>query len=459
MLLLLEWWTIVMKAPSNIIEVFEHWPVNKSVNNLAIPAIISQLVTATHSLVDTYFIGQTGNDKQIAAVSVSFTAMLVLNTIANLFGIGGSSLLSRSLGAKQYERATHVSTFSLYGAILLSLLYSFIMAIFPEPIAYTFGSTEGFILETCNYLRYTVVFGAVPAVMTMVLGHLIRAEGASKKASFGLCLSAIMKIILDPVFVYPWGLNMGVSGVALATALSNCFSLSYFITYIHRHKGSSKLSLSPKQLTTERDLVVEVLSVGFPQSIKTSMSIFSNSIINHLAISYGEHVVASIGIIRKFELLPMNIATGFSAGSLPLIGYSYASGAYNRMKQALIYTQRFVLTISLTFLFIYMVFANQLVTFFIRDDNTANISAQFLRVAALALPGMSVSFIFTGLFQATGRTKEALFLSLYRKGAVDIPLLFILEALFSVWGLMIVQPIVDTTAMILSFSIENLFFN
>lgn len=440
-----------MKASCDVMEVFERWPVRKSVNALAIPVIISQLVAAIHSLADTYFIGQSGNDKQIATISVSFTAMLVLNTIANLSGIGGSSLFSRPLDAKQYEHAAQASTFSLHGAILLSLISLFLMEISPEPIARIFGTTESFNSETHNYLRCAIVVGAVPAVMTMVLGHLIRTEGVSKQASFGLCFSAVAKFILGPVFIYPWGLNMGVSGAVLATALSNCLSAMYFIIYLNRYKGTSRLSLSPKHLTTKSDLVVEVLSIGFPQVTKPSMSIFSNPIINHLSIPYGEHIVASIGIDRKFGLLPMNIATGFSAGSLPMISYSYASGAHNRMAQALNYTQEFALSISFGFPFFYIAFFNQLVAFFIRDKNTTITSAQFLRIVALALLGMSVSFIFTGLFQAIGRVKETLFLSLYRKGSLDTPLLFVLKALFSAWRLMIVQPIVDTTAMVLTF--------
>lgn len=440
----------VMKKTTHIDDVFERWPVRKAVRTLAVPAVISQLITSVCSLTDTYFVGQSGTDADLAAVSVSYTALLIFNTIANLFGVGGSSMLSRALGAHDRRQASQAAAFSMWGSILLSALYALLMALFPRRLARLFGAADLYLEETCTYLHYCVVLGAVPVVLVMVLGQLIRAEGGSRQASVGLCMAGVVKMILDPLLIFPWGLDMGVAGAALSTTLAHWLSLGYFLLYMFKKRGQTVLSFDPRLLCGLRHVAWDVLSTGFPQSIKTTMSTFSGSVMNHLAAPFGECAVAAIGVAQKFDLLPMNVATGFSIGSLPMIGYTYASRRYDRMKQALDYSLRYALCVSVGCLVLYMLFSPALTGAFVQDEQTARMSAQFLRVLALALPGMTISFIFTALFQATGRAKEALILSLYRKGAVDIPLLFILNAIFPMWGLVMVQPVVDTTAALLA---------
>lgn len=439
-----------MKAAYHMDDVFERWPVRRAVTHLAGPAVVSQMVTAAYSLTDTFFIGQTGNEAEMAAVSVSYTALLMLNTIANLFGIGGSSLLARAMGEHDRLKAEQASAFSLWGAAVFAGLYALVMAVFPRQLGTVFGAADSFLNETCTYLHYAVVLGSIPTVLVMVLSHLIRAEGGSRQASIGLCLAGVSNMVMDPLFMYPWGLNMGVAGAALATAMANWLGLGYYGLYMLRSRGSSVLSFSPSRLSFRRVIVWDILSTGFPQSIKTTMSQLSGSVMNHLAAPFGEHVVAAIGVAHKFDLIPMNVATGFSAGSLPMIGYTYAARQYDRMKQALYYTQRYALYVAAGCMALYMAFSPWLTGAFVQDQKTAQLGAQFLRVLSLALPGMTASFIFTALFQATGRAREALILSLYRKGAVDIPLLFLLNALWPMWGLVIVQPVVDSTAVLLS---------
>lgn len=439
-----------MKTSYCIDDVFERWPVRKAVKTLAVPAVASQMVTAVCSLTDTFFVGQTGSDTEIAAVSVSYTALLLLNTIANLFGIGGSSLLSRALGEHNREKASQSSAFSLWGAVVVSAAYAILMALFPQQLARLFGAGDSYLIDTCTYLHYSVVWGSLPSVLVMVFGHLVRAEGGARQAGVGLCLAGVANMVLDPLFIYPWGLNMGVAGAALATALSHWLSLGYFLLYMYRAGARTVLSLKTRHLRLPRQLVWDILSTGFPQSIKTVMSTLSGSVMNHLAAPFGEYVVAAIGVAHKFDLIPMNVATGFSAGSLPMIGYTYAARQYGRMKEALYHSQRYALYVSAGCMVVYLLFSPVLTGLFIQDEQTAQMGAQFLRVLSLALPGMTVSFIFTALFQATGRAREALIMSLYRKGAVDIPLLFLFNAIFPMWGLLLVQPVVDTTAVLLA---------
>lgn len=439
-----------MKENAHIDDVFERWPVRKAVGTLAAPAVISQLITSICSLADTFFVGWNGTDTELAAISVSYTALLIFNVIANLFGVGGSSLLARALGEHDEKKASQAAAFSLWGALLLSGLYALLAALFPRLLARIFGASDLYLEDTCTYLHYGVVLGAVPVVLVMVLGHLIRAEGGSRQASVGLCVASVIKLALNPLLISPHGLDMGIAGAALATTLAHWLALGYFLVYVLRRRGQTAISFHPAWLRGVRAAAWDVFLTGFPQSIKTAMSALSGAAMNHLAVPFGECAVAAIGIAQKFDMLPMNVATGFSTGAMPMIGYTYASRSYDRLKKALSYAQRCALCVSGGFLVLYMLFSPALTRVFVQDEQTAQMSAQFLRVLALALPGMTVSFTFTALFQATGRAREALILSLYRKGAVDIPLMLLLDAVFPLRGLVMAQPIVDTTAALLA---------
>lgn len=210
-----------MKAAHSMEEIFERWLVRQAVKTLSIPAVISQLSTTACSLTASLFIGQTGSDAEIAAVSVSQTAFLLLNTIANLFGIGGSCLLSWALGSHNHRRqASQAAVFSSWRATGLSLSYLLIMATFFHQLAQLFGATNAYLSDFCTYLHYSIVLGALPTVLVMIFGHLTRAKGESRPDSFGLCLAGIANKILDSIFIFPWGLNMGGADAALATAVS-----------------------------------------------------------------------------------------------------------------------------------------------------------------------------------------------------------------------------------------------
>lgn len=438
------------KNQPDVQTVFETWPVARSVQYLAWPAIAGQLITVVYSAADTFFVGQIGDEVQLAAVSVSGTALLLINTIANLFGVGGSSLLSRCLGAGKPKTARKASAFSLWCSMICALGYSLLMLSFPAQLARCFGATHASLRATQNYLFFTVALGALPTTLTMVLSQLLRAEGRVREASIGLILSSTCNILLDPLMIYPRGLNMGVAGAAMATALSNCLSVAFYLTVLYRSRQTTVISFHPSDFRPQRAMAAEILSIGFPQALKTTMSTVSHALMNHLAAPAGDYAVAAIGVAQKLDLMIMQIATGFSSGVMPMIGYNYAAKRYKRMRETLIMTLKCALSVVVPAMMAYFVFSRQLVGLFVTESETAALGAKFLKIICWALPGMTVSFILTALFQATGHAKEALILSFCRKGALDIPLLFLMNAMLPLWGLVIVQPITDTTTMILA---------
>jgi Na+-driven multidrug efflux pump len=223
--------------------IFETMPVPKAVLKLAVPTIISQLITMVYSLADTLFVGMMGDPAQVAAVTLAWPAFMLLTVLAHLFGIGGGSYISRLIGVRKYGEAASVASFCFYSALGLALIYSLAVLFFCETVSGWLGADAENLKFTCDYLKWVVCVGTIPTVGNLLLAHLVRAEGASKAAGFGMSLGGVLNIILDPIFILPWGLNLQVAGAAMATALSNGIACVYFLIYITAAKKTKVITL------------------------------------------------------------------------------------------------------------------------------------------------------------------------------------------------------------------------
>jgi putative MATE family efflux protein len=432
------------------IDLFEKKPIKKSVAILVIPTIISQLISMAYNLADTFFVGQTGDYNQVAAISLVFPAYMTLAAIANLLGIGGGSLISRSLGQKDYKKAQNAAAFSFYGALAISLVYSILAFILKEPFIKLLGATDATYSFTSDYLFWVLTLGGVPTVLSMTLAHLVRAEGASKQASIGMTLGGVLNIILDPIFIMPWGFNLMIKGAAIATLISNVVSMLYFLIYLFIIRKRTVISLSIKKFTLKKDIAKPILMVGFPAFLQTTLAMISNTVLNNLTSRYGETAVAAGGIVKKIDMLPMSVTMGLSQGVLPLLAYNYASNDHDRMGKAANFTRILAMSFSIVCVIIFQIFAKQLVEIFINDAQTIAYGATLLRIVCIAMPIMAVDFLITSMFQATGHGAQALTLSLIRKGVLDIPLMYLMNYLIPLYGLYSVQPIVDTIALVVA---------
>jgi len=212
------------------IELFENTPIPKAVCRLAIPTIISQLISMIYNLADTYFVGQLNDPNQVAAVSLTFPAVMMITALTNFFGIGGSGLFSRCLGTREYDKARNVSSFCFYTSIAVCAIYCIAALIFIDPLLRLLGASSATMGFCRKYAIWVVVIGGIPSMLSMLLGNLVRAEGSSRQASVGMSMGGILNIILDPIFILPRGLNLGLAGAAIATVLSNCVSVVYFFS-------------------------------------------------------------------------------------------------------------------------------------------------------------------------------------------------------------------------------------
>lgn len=394
-----------MKKQLNRSELLGSLPVKRAVLMQILPAIASQMVALAYGIADTYFVGLLNDPDKTAAVTVANAAFLMLTALSNLFGIGGASLIARLLGAGKPDKAREVSVFCFYGGLLSAAVFGAAVGLFNERILLLCGA-RGMTLEYAKgYVFYTLTLGAVPTVLTTLLTNLVRSEGAAAAASFGAILGCIVNIALDPIFVLPWGLNMGAAGAGA------------------------------------------VLRIGAPSALQYALTVVAVSAQMNFVAKYGNEAVAAVGITKKLDQLPLFFSIGVANGMLPLIGYNYAAKKFKRTEDSF----RFGCIISLSFalfcVVIYEIFAPGLASLFIKNEVTVKYAAAFLRRMVLAMPLMSLCYPLIIKFQAMGKAKESITVSILRKGVLDIPLYFMMDALFPLYGCMWVQPIVDTLSL------------
>lgn len=429
-------------------ELFERAPVSRAVISLVIPTVISQLITVIYNMADTFFIGQIGDSNQVAAVSLCMPLFILLTGMANLFGIGGASLISRSLGKGNVKKAERVSAFCIWTAGIVSFLYGILVFIFRAQILPLVGA-DGKTYDFCSrYLFWAVAVGAVPTVLNAAFAHLVRSEGYSKQASFGMAMGGILNMVLDPIFISLFGLE--IAGAAIATMLSNLVATIYFIVLIIKRKKTTVLTLNPCYYTVGMHIPVEVLLVGFPSCVMNIMGVFSNICMNRLMASYCNEAVAGIGIAKKVDMLAFAIATGMSQGVLPLIGYNYSAKNLKRMMAAVKITFLYSLAIAVIGMGFLLTCAEPIVGAFIDNALTVEYGRRFQRIICITCPCISVTMIVITLFQSVGKKVQPLILSLLRKGGLDIPAMLLMNAHFGINGIAWATPVADFLAMVVA---------
>lgn len=440
-------------------ELFETMPVGRALLTMAIPTIVSQLITMIYNLADTFFIGMTNDPYKVAATSLSFVLVFVLNSLSNLFGIGGGSLISRLLGKKQDGEAKKVCSFSFYGAFALAGLYALFSLIFRDPLLRFIGASDNTIGYATDYMMYTITLGAIPTMLSVTMAHLLRSEGYAAKASFGLGFGGVLNIILDPLFMFvilPEGNE--VAGAAIATLISNTSVLIYFIITFLRLRGKTVLSISPKLIPSGAKYIGQICAVGFPSAISSALASVSNMIINRLIVGYGDIPLAAMGIVKKVDLLPLNVGMGICQGMMPLVAYNYAAKNYERMRAFTRAARNAGIIFALLCVACFELFAEPIVGLFIEEPETLRYGTDFLRICALFTPIMVCNFQMNYTFQAMGKGKHSLLLAASRQGLVNIPLLFLMNYLFGLYGVTWTQVISDAITFIIAMTLyRNLY--
>ena len=432
-------------------DVFQKLPVPAALRTMIIPAVASQLIVLIYNMADTFFVGQTNNPYMVAGTSLILPAFNITLCLAGLAGVGGGSLISRLLGQSQEKEAKQVSVFSLYLAIVIATLFAVGTGVFMHPILELLGAGENTYEYARQYAFCVIVLGGVPTVLSNVLSSLIRSIGRSKEASFGIILGGLLNIALDPLFMFvllPKGSE--VLGAGIATCLSNCIALLFFLIVLRRIGRNSVITFSPKEGLPSKRNIMAVFGVGIPSAISTFLFDLDYVIIDKLMVSYHDIALAAIGIVLKVERFPLNVGIGICQGMMPLVAYNFTAGNEKRMNETIRLSRKLGLAIAGISIILYELFAVQFAGIFIADAQTVELASQFLRIRVLATPLMFLSFFTVYLFQAFGKGRISLFLGVTRWLIFNIPMLFLLNAFFGMFGIVWAQVTADVLTVLLS---------
>ena len=423
---------------------FESMPIPSAVAKLTLPIVIGSMVSILYNLADTFFVGMLNDPVQNAAVTLVYPVMLAFYAVNNLFGVGTSSMMSRSLGQGDYERVRSSSAFGFYGALFSGLLFSLLCTVFSSPLLTLLGADDTTREATYNYMFWTVCCGAMPAILNAVQGYMVRSEGSALHASIGGMSGCILNIVLDPFFILPWGLNMGAAGAGLATFVSNCMACLYFLILAWVKKEKTFVCMDIRRLKKLPPGVVKgILGVGIPAAIQNLLNVTGSTILNNFTAGFGPSAVAAMGVAQKLNMVPLQIGMGFSQGVMPLVSYNYASGDRKRMKKSILFAMSVVLPVMASITLCYWVFGPGLVRAFMDNPEIVSYGASFLRGMSLSMVFLCVDFMAVGVFQALGMGKNALVFAILRKIVLEIPLLILLNAIFPLYGLPYAQPVAE----------------
>ena len=422
---------------------FEKMPIPGAVARLVVPTIMGSLVMILYNLADTYFVGYLNDPVQNAAVTLAAPLLLAFNAVNNLFGVGSSSMMSRALGLKKYDTVRRSAAFGIYCSVICGLAFSLGYSLLSHSILDLLGADETTVEATRQYLFWTVSLGAAPAITNVVMGYLVRAEGSAINASIGTMSGCFLNIILDPIFIMPWGLDMGAAGAGCATFISNCVACLYFFIYVLVKRGRSYVCLKPTMALCGKSVALGTFAVGVPAMVQNLLNVTGMTILNNFTADYGSEAVAAMGIASKVQMVFMYVNLGISNGIMPLVGYNYAARNYGRMRAVSYFSWKTALLLSACFVACFFAFSRTLVGLFIENAHVIELGSAFLKGLSLSLPFMAVDFLGVGMYQACGMGKKSLIFAVMRKIVLEIPALFVLNSLFPMYGLAYAQPFAE----------------
>lgn len=431
---------------------FETVPVPKAFMTLALPVVLSKIVSLIYNMADTFFIARTGNTDLVAGVSICAPIFLFMVSLGDLFGLGGSSVMSRLFGQHRDEEGKRVSGFTFYSAIASGVLVAAIMLILRTPILRMLGA-EGQVFHFASQYYIWISLGAPFIILTLIPANQLRTEGLANIAMLGSIAGSIVNIILDPIFIF--GLNMGAAGAAIATVLGNVATDIIYALCISQK--SWKLTIDPRLAKTDLATIGAILAIGLPSSLNNLMNSFGTALLNRSLVVYGADKVAAMGIANKVNMLVAMIMIAFAFGAQALIGYNYGAKDEKRLREVI----KFDLLVQMIIAFgggaVLMIFAPQMIRLFMDDPSIIEIGAQILRRMILGLPFIGIFLVCSTLFMSAGKSLPTLILSLSRQGILFMIVLFTLSEIFGYTGVITAQPTADLLSALLGLSLLKAF--
>lgn len=418
--------------------------IGKTLFTLAAPAIAGMVVMAVYNVVDTYFVSLLRDTTAIAATGIVFPVFQLIGAVGLTFGMGAASVISRRLGEDKHEEASCTAATALFSAFAAGIFFSALGMVFTRPILRAFGATDSIMEQAVLYGRI-ILGGAVFQVVNMTLNNLLRSEGASIHSSTGQILGAVANMILDPVFIF--ALDMGITGAAIATVISQGISTSYLISFYIMKKGVMN-PLDARRIRLTVPMYAAIMTLGFPTLIRQIMSSISFGILNRAAGVYGDSAIAALSITLRLFMLLLMALFGLAQGLQPLVGYNYGARNIGRVMKSIKLVFFLVVIIgAVVGLFAFFAAAGIMRIFAPQDAQVIALGVFAIRVSAIALIPVGCVVMAGGTFQALGKGGPALILALFQQGGFLIPLVMILPRFLGLNGVYLAQP----AAFILAF--------
>lgn len=440
----IEFEGIIMEN-NNSLEAFNSMPVSKAVIKNAIPAMIAMLMVLIYNLADTFFIGQTHDAYQVAAVSLATPVFLMFMAVGTVFGIGGTSVISRALGEGRKEYAKKACSFCMWSCVIVGIAMSLVFLIFMDQILSLIGASS----DTWDFARSYLIIVSLSGPFVLIsncYSNILRAEGQANKAMMGQLIGNFLNIILDPIMILRFGWN--IKGAAIATVIGNLAAAAYYILYFIR--GKSSLSININDFSIKDKICSGVLIIGIPASLASVMMSISQIIMNGLMAGYGDMALAGIGVAMKVTMITGMISMGIGQGVQPLLGYCVGANTWDRFKKIMKFSLIFSFLLGLILTVLCYLFTNSIVSAFLTEPSAFDYSVQFSRILLTTSTFFGVFYVLTNALQAMGAAVSSLIINLSRQGLIYIPALFILREALGITGLAWSQPVADILSILIA---------
>ncbi|MDR0455559.1 MAG: MATE family efflux transporter [Treponema sp.] len=411
---------------------------SKAIIRLALPMMAAMLAQAIYNMTDMFFIGQTGDPNMVAAVSLVFPVFMLAQALGNVFATGGSSYISRLLGAKKNDEARLASSVSFYTSFGIGLLLMVVLLIFKTPVLRLIGASNDTFAYTNDY--FSVILHFMPfAIAGTVLSGQMRSEGATDRAMKSMLMGIGLNIVLDPVFIL-W-LKMGTAGAAWATIAGQSISFVYGACYFFSKK--TNLSIKPKDYRPNRVMLFQILSIGIPAGISNLIMSVSNILSNRIAASYGDFVVAGIGVQMRISSLYFMLVFALIMGYQPFAGFNYGAKNFERLRKGFKLTLLYSTLLCIAGSAILRLFGDSFIKFFINDIKTIEAGRTIMHAFVLGLPFIGSQITLMVSFQSFGKPFQAMIITIGRQLLFFLPLLYLLNYFFGFSGFIWAQPTAD----------------
>ena len=423
-------------------------PVGKLIGKLAVPCIISMLVTAFYNMADTFFVGRLQSNAATGAVGVVFSMMAIIQAVGFFFGQGSGNYISRMMGKRNYEEASNMAATGFFTAIGAGILICVIGQIFLEPLSYLLGSTETILPYTKDYLS-VILLGAPWMTASIVLNNQLRFQGSATYSMVGITCGAVLNIALDPLLIFTF--DLGVAGAGWATIISQF--VSFIVLLIGCSRGSN-IHISIRRVKINRHYMVNIVRGGLPSLARQSIASFATISLNHAAHPYGDVLIAAMSVVQRIMQFGASAMIGFGQGFQPFCGFNYGAKLYDRVKKG------FWFCVKGSFIFLCCVaalvflFAPQLINLFRDDPAVIECGALALRLQCCAFPLHSWIVMSNMTQQVTGKTVPATFMAMARQGIFFIPCVLILPQLFGQLGIQMAQMVSDLCTFVCAIPLQ-----